>query len=190
VTAASFAVPWQLAVLVGWDSCALLICGSIWAFVPVLDAAATEAAARREDLSRTTDDLVVLVASLISLIGVLLVLISAYRHDGSLKAVMIGAAIATVAISWTTVQTIFALRYARLFYSEPVPGIDFPGQEPPDYLDFAYVAFTIGMTYQVSDTELSGRAIRRTATRHALVGYVFGTAIIGVTINVVGGLIH
>ena len=182
--------PWQLAVLVGWVGGALVIVGSIWAFVPRLDAVQTEAAAGREDLDRTTDDLVVLVASVVSLIGVVLALIDADRQAGALKAVMIGASVATVVISWLTVQTIFTLRYARLYYAGPNEGIDFPGGKPPDYLDFAYLAFTIGMTFQVSDTSLSSRAIRRTATRHALLSYLFGTVIIGVTINVVGGLIH
>ena len=60
----------------------------------------------------------------------------------------------------------------------------------PDYLDFAYLSFTIGMTFQVSDTDISDPGIRRTVTRHALLGYVFGTVIVGVTINVVAGLIR
>lgn len=187
---AAVVTPWQLAVMIGWAVAALTVTGSIWVFVPRLDAAATSQAAAREDLSRVGDDVVVLVASVISLVGVILALIAAQQHHGALRVALITAAIATVVISWTTVQTIFTLRYARLFYNDPVGGIDFPGGEDPDYLDFAYVAFTIGMTYQVSDTDLSGRAIRHTATRHALLGYVFGTVIIGVTINVVGGLIH
>jgi uncharacterized membrane protein len=69
-------------------------------------------------------------------------------------------------------------------------GIDFNQHDDPDYHDFAYLAFTIGMTYQVSDTDLTTRAVRRTALRHALLSYVFGTAIIAVTINVVAGLAH
>ena len=79
------------------------------------------------------------------------------------------------------------LRYASLYHSNG-GGISFPGTDMPDYGDFAYLALTIGMTYQVSDTALKDRTIRRTALRHALLSFVFGTGILAVTINVVAGL--
>ena len=97
--------------------------------------------------------------------------------------------VAHVVVSWITVHTLFTLRYARLYYDGPEGGIDFQSDDLPDYLDFVYLAFTVGMTFQVSDTNISDRRIRRAITRHALLGYLFGTVIIGVTINVVGGLI-
>ena len=76
-------------------------------------------------------------------------------------------------------------------YTEPVGGIDFPdAPELPDYMDFVYVAFTVGMTFQVSDTNIADRAIRRTIVRHSMLSYLFGTVIVGVTINVVGNLVH
>jgi uncharacterized membrane protein len=82
------------------------------------------------------------------------------------------------------------LRYARLYYrSGQIGGIDFNEEGPPDYLDFAYVAFTIGLTFQVSDTNLSSKQIRRLALRHALLSYLFGAVIIGLTINVVATLL-
>ena len=84
----------------------------------------------------------------------------------------------------------FALRYAHLYYNEPVGGIDFAGEESPDYRDFAYLSFTIGMTFQVSDTAVSARSIRRTITRHALLAYLFGTVIVAILINVTAGLIR
>jgi uncharacterized membrane protein len=90
------------------------------------------------------------------------------------------------------VQTIYTLRYARLYYGDDISaagtGIDFGG-ESPDYHDFAYVAFGLGMTYQVADTGLTARAIRRTALRHSLLSYLFSTAFIAVLVNVVGGLL-
>jgi uncharacterized membrane protein len=78
---------------------------------------------------------------------------------------------------------VFALRYAHEYYTPPIGGIDFKTEEEelPDYLDFAYVAFTIGMTFQVSDTEISKRPIRRAAIHHALLSYVFGTMILGIS---------
>ncbi|MCU1394450.1 MAG: hypothetical protein JWM34_2878 [Ilumatobacteraceae bacterium] len=182
--------PWQLFVLAGWDAAALVMAGSIWIFAAVLDGAATRAAARREDLSSVSDDLFILAASVVSLAGVIVTLVAANHHHGALKATMIAVAIATVALSWTLVHTLFTLRYARLFYGDPEGGIDFGEDLDPDYRDFAYVAFTVGMTFQVSDTNITARAVRRTITRQALLGYVFGTVIIGVTINVVGGLVQ
>ena len=88
------------------------------------------------------------------------------------------------------VQTVFTLRYARLYYGGFAGGIDFNEDDPPDYRDFSYLAVTIGMTYQVSDTNLGAKAIRRTATRHALLSYLFGTVVVAVMINVVASLLH
>jgi uncharacterized membrane protein len=84
---------------------------------------------------------------------------------------------------------VFTLRYARTYYAEG-GGIDFNGDRPPDYRDFGYVAFTIGMTYQVSDTDLTSNSLRRTALRHALLSYLFGIVVVAITINVVAGLLR
>jgi uncharacterized membrane protein len=86
------------------------------------------------------------------------------------------------------VHTIFTLRYARLYYYGADGGIDFNQSEPPDYGDFAYVAFSIGMTFQVSDTSLSGREMRRTALKHSLLSYLFGTGVLATTINLVASI--
>jgi uncharacterized membrane protein len=94
-----------------------------------------------------------------------------------------------VILSWATVHTVFTLRYARLYYAAG-GGIDFNGDRAPTYTDFAYLAFTIGMTYQVSDTSIASKAIRRTALRHAYMSYLFGTVVVAMTINVVAGLFN
>jgi uncharacterized membrane protein len=93
-----------------------------------------------------------------------------------------------VALAWILVHTGFVLRYARLYYSPPKGGIDSYG-EMPDYRDFAYLALTIGMTFQVSDTDLAGKRIRRVALHHALLSYVFGTGILAVTVSSVAALL-
>jgi hypothetical protein len=80
---------------------------------------------------------------------------------------------------------IFTLAYARLYYAEPRGGVNFNEETPPDYRDFAYLSFTIGMTFQVSDTNLETKEIRRTALRHALLSYAFGAGIIATTINLI-----
>jgi uncharacterized membrane protein len=182
--------PWQLTVLVAWDAAAAFVVGSVWTFIAVLDAAATRQVATREDDSHSVVDLIMVVACLVSLVGVVVGLAHARTHTGVLSGVLTGVAVLTVFLSWFTVHTLFVLRYAHLYYGEPPGGIDFASlQEPPDYMDFVYVAFTIGMTFQVSDTGIAQRDIRRTVIRHALLSYVFGTLIVGVAINVVGNLI-
>jgi uncharacterized membrane protein len=99
----------------------------------------------------------------------------------------------TVVLSWTLVNTVFTLRYAHLYYaSSPTPDVEFvaaDGDEQPDYGDFAYLAFTIGMTYQVSDTTLRGHRIRRTVLFQAVLSYVFGVVIVAAGINLISGLI-
>ncbi|MEP7115144.1 MAG: DUF1345 domain-containing protein [Ilumatobacteraceae bacterium] len=189
-TVAAFFCPWQLSVLAGWDVAAAFVVGSVWMFIAVLDATATQQVATREDDSRAVVGLIMVVACVISLIGVVIGLAHARTHPGTMSGVLTGVAVFTVFLSWFTVHTLFVLRYARLYYGEPPGGIDFASaQEPPDYMDFVYVAFTIGMTFQVSDTGIAQRDIRRTVIRHALLSYLFGTVIVGVAINVVGNLI-
>jgi uncharacterized membrane protein len=108
-----------------------------------------------------------------------------------MSATLTGVAVFTVFLSWFTVHTLFVLRYASLYYGTPPGGIDFGGStEPPDYMDFVYFAFTVGMTFQVSDTNVAQSNIRRAVIRHAMLSYVFGTIIVGIAINVVGNLIR
>jgi uncharacterized membrane protein len=99
-------------------------------------------------------------------------------------------AVLAVAVSWVVVHTMYALRYAHLYYREQPGGIDFHDDEAPDYRDFGYLAFTIGMSFAVSDPDINDRTIRRTVTEHALVSYVFGAIIVGLTINVMAGFIR
>jgi uncharacterized membrane protein len=108
-------------------------------------------------------------------------------HGGGQAALTV-LAVLSIVLSWALIQTVFTLRYARLFYAEG-GGIDFNEDDEPDFRDFAYLAVTLGMTYQVSDTDLTSKAVRRTALRHALLSYLFGTVIIAVAINVVAGLV-
>jgi uncharacterized membrane protein len=103
--------------------------------------------------------------------------------SGGEKAGLIVLAVASVLFSWASIHTVYTLRYARLFYGNDAEGVDFNEDDPPAYLDFAYVALTVGMTFQVSDTNLQTKAMRRTALRHALISWLFGAVLIGLTIN-------
>ena len=107
-----------------------------------------------------------------------------------MKAYLIALGVASVAMSWATVHTVFMLRYARAYFHKPQGGVDFNEDDPPTYLDFAYLAVTIGMTFQVSDTDLTTKSVRRIATSHALLSYLFGAVIVALTINVVASLLQ
>ena len=187
---AVFATPWQAAALIGWNVAATLFIAWVWVTVAGMDGAATAKHAAIEDLSRPTADLILILASVTSLVGVGLSLLEASDAEGLEKAMIVGIASVSVILSWATVHTVFTLRYARLYYGLGGGGIDFNGDRAPTYTDFAYLAFTIGMTYQVSDTSIASKAIRRTALRHAYMSYLFGTVVVAMTINVVAGLFN
>jgi uncharacterized membrane protein len=181
---------WQAATLIGWDVGALLLITWIWWAVARLNPAESQNHARREDTSIRLTELIVLSAGVALLAAVGLALIRAGQATGGTKAYLITLGILSVALSWGLVHTVFTLRYARTYYSRPVGGIDFNEDDPPTYLDFAYLALTIGMTFQVSDTNLTTKNIRRIALSHALLSYLFGAVIVALVINVVSSLLH
>jgi uncharacterized membrane protein len=188
VVALVLGAPWPAAIALGWDAAAVSFLGSVWVRIFNLDAAETKRIARTEDSSVAASDTVLVVASMASLIAVAFVLIDGAGRTGTDKVLYIALAVSAIVAAWACVHTVFTLRYARLYYADPVGGIDFHDDYPPDYIDLAYVALTIGMTFQVSDTDLTARSIRRAAVRHALLSYVFGAVIVAVTINIVGTL--
>jgi uncharacterized membrane protein len=181
---------WQVALSGAWCAAAVVFLVWVWVSIWGKSAAETSDHATAEDVSRPMADLILLGASVASLGAVGFTLVEAGREHGTNKILLILLAIATVALAWSAVHTVYTLRYADLYYSPPQGGIDFKEKDPPDYHDFAYVALTIGMTYQVSDTDLQRKAIRRTAVRHALLSFVFGAVIVAITINVVASLLN
>lgn len=187
-TAAALAGAGRAAPLIGWDILALVYGGWVWWTVWRLDAAAAEDDAKREDPSRDLADLVLLGAAIASLIAVGVVLFGAGGASGNGKYLQAGLALFSVFVSWTLVHTVFTLKYARLYYSGTPGGIDFNDTSAPDYPDFAYLAFTIGMTFQVSDTNIQSRQIRRTVLRHAWLSFPLVAVIIATSINLVSGL--
>ena len=179
---------WEYAAATGWDAIGIVFCGLAWRAVWPMSAAATAERATEEDLSRANTDVLILTASVVSLAAVTVVLTVAHHAHAPARFVLAFLGLLTVAVSWFTVHTIFMLRYALLYYAEPAGGIDFGSDDPPSYRDFAYLALTLGMTYQVSDTALRSSVFRGTALRHALLSYLFGAIILAVAINLVAGL--
>jgi uncharacterized membrane protein len=179
---------WQAVPLLTWVAASLTWIGSIWISILPLDAVSTSYNATLEDPHGAAADLLLLSASVASLGAVVLGILKAAHSHGSEKALLLASGIIAIVASWGVVHTVFTLRYAALYYKGPDGGVDFNEDDKPTYADFAYLAFTIGMTYQVSDTNLTTKVVRHTALRHALMSYLLGTVIIAATINVAAGL--
>lgn len=101
-------------------------------------------------------------------------------------------AITTIALSWAAVHTTFALHYAHDYYRHPLGGLQFPSgdkEDHADYWDFVYFSFVIGMTAQVSDVGITDKTIRRTATAHGIVSFIYNTALLALTVNIAASAI-
>lgn len=181
-------VSWRYAPVIGWDAAALVFTVWVWLAVGRMTGAATKTHATRENPGRAASDAIIIAAAIASLAAVGVVLIQAASAKGATQSLLAGLGVISIALSWFAVHTIFTLRYALLYYTGAEGGIDFHQNLPPRYLDFAYMAFTIGMTFQVSDTNITKPAIRATALRHALLSYFFGAVILASSINLVVGL--
>lgn len=107
----------------------------------------------------------------------------------------LGFVIVTLALSWLTTNIVFAYRYAHEYYTKDIDpdeidrGLEFPGDENPDYLDFVYFSFVLGMTFQVSDVNIHAKKLRRLATFQGLIGFLFNTVILAVTVNIAASLL-
>jgi uncharacterized membrane protein len=187
-TATALMVGGKLAPVSGWDGAAIVYVAWMLVSLRGADADQTRRHARSEDPGPLVADVILLSASVVSLAAVAVVLIDASRRSGLDKELLVGLGIASVVLAWAVVHTVYTLRYARLYYGDPPGGIEFNSKEAPAYRDFAYLAFTIGMTFQVSDTSLKTGEFRAAALRHALLSYLFGAVIIATTINLVAGL--
>jgi uncharacterized membrane protein len=173
---------------IGWDALAATLLLWTWITVGPMGADDTATRATREDPTRPISDLLLLTAAVASLGAVGFFLLQASSAKGSAQDVLAAVGVGTVVLSWLVVHTVFTLRYAMLYYTGHDGGINFNQTVPPRYIDFAYLSFTIGMTFQVSDTDLELPVIRATALRQALLSYLFGAVILATTINLVSGL--
>jgi uncharacterized membrane protein len=174
--------------LAAWDTLALVYGCWTWLAVVPMDAASTKLHAVNENPGRAMADTLLLLASLASLVAVVVLLIQSGNDNGVEKGTSLALGLVSVVISWTIVHTTYALSYARQYYSAPEGGVDFGQRADPRYTDFAYLAFTIGMTFQVSDTNLTNPRMRAIALKQALLSYLFGTVIIATTISTLASL--
>jgi len=136
--------------------------------------------------------LILSVAAAIASLGAIFAELATIERTSSNYGLYVALAIGTVVLSWAFTHTIFALHYAHGFYGEHLrkSGLKFPGEGQPDYWDFIYFAFVIGMTFQVSDVAITHKSIRRTVVAHGALSFFFTAAIISVTVNIAANVIQ
>jgi uncharacterized membrane protein len=177
--------------LVGWDAGSFTLLALAWMLIATTGADATQERAGSEDPGRTLVYVIVLLASGVSLLGATAVVRDAHTLGPQIAHLVTGLCLATVALAWAMTHTAFTFRYARLYYradAEGIGGVEMPGKEPPDYFDFAYFAFTIGMCFQVSDVCVTSRQIRRAVLLHAVISFAYNSVILAFVLNLVFAL--
>jgi len=173
-------------VLGGWAVAGAVFVVWTWIVIVPMDAESTSAHATREQPARAVTHWIIVLASIASLGAVAVVLLGL---GGRSDPFTMAAVLVAVLVSWAVVHTLYALSYARMYYTDPEGGVEFHQSEPPRYTDFAYIAVTVGMSFAISDTDLSASAFRRVALVHALLSYLFGTVIVALLVNLVAGLV-
>ncbi|WP_051935622.1 DUF1345 domain-containing protein [Deinococcus sp. YIM 77859] len=182
-------------IVAGWDAGAITLLALTWRFILRSSPARTRYAAAAEDPGRAAVNGVVLGSSLVSLVASAIVIEHAKRLEPGAPMLAIAVAVIAVLSGWFLTHTTYTLRYAHLYYSDgdeeagPDGGLEFPGSKAPSALDFAYFAFVIGMTFQVSDVEISSPVIRRVALWQGMTAFWFNVAILALTLNVLGSQI-
>lgn len=178
----------KFAMLGGWVVAVIIY--DVWLLRTIMpmDAATTRRHAIREEPGRPVADILLVVASVASIAAVVMLLAQATTDSGLAKALDIGLGLGSIILSWFMVHITYTLKYARQYYADKHGAVDFNEKTAPQYTDFAYLAFTLGMTFQVSDTNLQTKQIRATALNHALLSYLFGAVIIATTINSLASL--
>ncbi|MFJ8752380.1 DUF1345 domain-containing protein [Streptomyces sp. NPDC102441] len=157
-----------------------------WIVLWPMNAAATHRNARREEFRPVVEELAVVVSALSGLVGIVVLLLVS---DSDLSHAAAATALCGVFMAWAALHLMYAARYAYIYYLPPDGGIDFNTDDPPRYSDFLYFSYNLGMTYQVSDTNVSTATIRAVALRHCLLSYLFGASILATTINLVTGIV-
>jgi uncharacterized membrane protein len=187
---------WAVCIIAAWDAFAVCSLVLAWAGMLFTDLRTRMRETRLQDSSRTVMAGSVVFAALAALGAAWVLLGSAKGLDGAQAVRHVALAGLTVVSSWMLVHTVFALHYAALSYriaershaKPPELGVEFPNEQEPDFLDFAYFSFVIGATAQVSDVQITGRDIRRLALLHGMLSFGFNTVVLALTINLASSL--
>jgi uncharacterized membrane protein len=180
-------------VMVLWDVFCVAVLFNIWIVFFTCSPAQMRQIASKEDGSRFFVFVLVLISSLASMVTVLFLILS--KNSSPDRGLYITVAIAGMLLSWIMVHSTFCFHYAYLYYGDDdeqpethAEGLDFPEEKAPDYLDFAYFSFVIGMTFQVSDIVITSRDIRRQVLVHGLLAFALNTFVVALTVNLIAGL--
>jgi uncharacterized membrane protein len=188
--------PWSAAIA-GWNAAALVIIVLDWVTILTTPQRKIRQLAQQQDLSRFLVFLFVVITASAALfaVGFLVSVKRSQTHEHFVVHVLL--TLMTVVFSWTLVHTVYGLRYAHAFYGDSdesgghqhAGGLIFPGDRPPNYFDFAYFSFVIGMTCQVSDVQITSRRMRHIALVHSILSFGFNTMILALLINTVSSLL-
>ena len=183
-----------------WSSFSFSILVLFWITILKAEVHEVKYIAKRQDSSRTIVFIFVLIAAVIGLFAVIFLLKILPDRNAAGYWYHIGFSFISVVLSWTLIHTIFTFRYAHLFYTcrreekniekEDEGGLQFPNEDSPDYLDFAYFSFVIGMTFQVSDVAITSRQIRHLVLFHGLISFMYNTVILALSVSIIAGLVH
>jgi uncharacterized membrane protein len=181
--------------LIAWDAGASIYLGLAWAVIAKADAAMARARMRSQDQGAFVIFLIVVTCACASFVAIALVIAEVKGAPLWERSSHLGLAVLALALSWLLIQTLFGFHYAHRYYThtrdpdyEP-KGLAFPGGHEPDFLDFAYFSFVVGMTSQTSDVAVTGRHMRRLTLIHGFLSFVFNIAILAMAINIIAGAI-
>jgi uncharacterized membrane protein len=180
---------WRLSTraLVGWDIAIGLYLALAFRLMTNCDVNRIRRRAAHQDEGRITILVLVVASALASLLAIL-----AELGGGNRQSAHLALAAVTILLSWAFTHTIFAIHYAHEYYSDIAPkagGLNFPGEETPDYWDFVYFSFVVGMTSQVSDVAVTSRPLRRLVAAHGAVSFIFNATLLALTVNMAAGAI-
>jgi uncharacterized membrane protein len=184
-------------IVAAYDAAAFALVVMVWTVAMHGDPERTAQRAAVEDPGRNIV-LAIVLLSVTAGLGSAIAILGRGPHVATMteKGVAYGLAIGAVVVGWVLIHTMFTLRYAHLYYydddddNEADRGLTFPGGEDPSDYDFAYFSFVIGMTFQVSDVQITDRRTRRLVLFHALISFAYSTMILALVINIVSGLLH
>ena len=179
-------------ILMSWEAFTICLITMDWITFSVTKTDQIREQARIQDPSRATIFLIILISTLASFLAILLLVVTKnFKNQQSIHLIV---AVAGLILSWLLIHSIFTLRYAHIYYDDDendpekhAAGLNFPDDDKPDYKDFAYFSFVIGMTFQVSDVEIESKKIRRIVLWHGMLSFFYNTIMIALTINMIAG---
>lgn len=184
-------------IIIIWDTGAICFLVLAWVMMNGATPQKMRLRAQRLDNSRLTILIVIVASACASLLAITFMLKGGKNIPEWILTLHVTLAVLTIVVSWLLMHTTFALHYAYSYYrdrsanltTDQAEGLDFPGEHQPDYWDFLYFSFVIGMTCQVSDVQIASRSLRRLALVHGVLTFFFNTVILALSINIIAGLI-